>query len=281
MMDKKYRPPLAICIAGLLAAACASPEQAQRQIEEVDSEAALNRTKSEWSTPFWERGRPSADERPQEIFSSAVQAAPATGKLRTNLAIVGASDALYRELDNTAADYGYRLIPLWELQDALANTPTCDNATSAACVEALAAYPGARLVVTVENGSEVTIADAASGARWNSKELTFGKLGEELLELISQRADIAPWAMKAFRADDGLLYLSAGRANGLELGDELAIHEPGTLVRTPNGQPIIWSAGKRIGTVRIVGLFGSDLASLIPIEGQSPTPEHDLILVED
>jgi hypothetical protein len=87
--------------------------------------------------------------------------------------------------------------------------------------------------------------------------------------------------MKAFQGDDGRLYLSAGRANGLEAGDELAIHEPGTLVRAPNGQPITWRVGERVGTLRIGELFGSDLASLIPAEGQRPTPEHDLILVKD
>ncbi|WP_189571408.1 hypothetical protein [Marinobacter zhanjiangensis] len=245
------------------------------------ADKALGREEPEWSTPFWERGDSSADERSQSVSSSSVQATPASGQLRTNLAIVGASDYLYRELDNAAADYGFRLIPRAELRDALVNTPACDDTTSADCAEALAAYPGSRLVVTVEDGSSVTILDAASGARWGTTELTSGKQGEELLELASQRADIAPWAMKAFRADDGRLYLSAGRANGLEAGDELAIHEPGTLVRSPNGQPITWRKGERVGTLRIGELFGSDLASLVPVDGQRPTPEHDLILVKD
>ncbi|MFC4260819.1 hypothetical protein ACFOZ5_17515 [Marinobacter lacisalsi] len=237
---------------------------------------------SEWSTPFWERGGSTpVEERNREVSSSSVTAIPASGQLRTNLAIIGASDSLYRELDNTAADYGFRLIPRSELRDALTNTPACGDTTSADCAEALAAYPGSRLVVTVEDGSSVTIVDAASGARWGTTDLTSGKQGEELLELASQRADIAPWAMKAFRADDGRLYLSAGRANGLEAGDELAIHEPGTLVRAPNGQPITWRVGERVGTLRIGELFGSDLASLVPADGQRPTPEHDLILIED
>ncbi|MFL1407318.1 hypothetical protein ACJO2E_18395 [Marinobacter sp. M1N3S26] len=237
---------------------------------------------NEWETPFWERGGGApATDAPREVSSSSVEAVPAQGQLRTNLAVVGASDALFREMDNNAADYGFRLVPRSELRDAVANTPACQDTTTEACAEALAAYPGARLVITVNNDDSVTVVDAASGARWTEAALTSGKRGDELLDMASQRSDIAPWAMKAFQADDGRLYLSAGRANGLEAGDELAVHEPGTLVRAPNGQPITWRVGERVGTVRVAELFGSDLASLTPVEGQRLSPQHDLILVED
>ena len=282
MMDMKCRVFPAVCLTSLLIGGCVSSDQAQKQLETADSEAGLNMEESEWSTPFWERGGAApVRERSREVSSSSVAAAPASGQLRTNLAIIGASDPLFREMDNNAADYGFRLIPRSELRDAVANTPACDDTTAEACAEALAAYPGARLVVTVNNGDSVTIVDAASGARWAEAALTSGKRGDELLEMASQRSDIAPWAMKAFQADDGRLYLSAGRANGLEAGDELAVHEPGTLVRAPNGQPITWRVGERVGTVRVAELFGSDLASLTPVEGQRLSPQHDLILVED
>ena len=272
----------------LLLSACASHQQSQDQAE-VASEA-LGHEEPEWSTPFWERwaeggneNQSNAEKRNQGVDNSSKpdRIIEYPSSLATNLAIIGASNSLYRELANMAPDYGYRLIPRPDLQDALANTPACEDTTSEACAEALAAYPGARLVVTIEAGNTVTISDAASNARWSATELTSGEQGEELLELLSQRADIAPWAMKAFRADDGRLYLSAGRANGLEAGDELAIHEPGTLVRAPNGQPITWREGERVGTVHIGELFGSDLAALVPVAGQRPTPEHDLILIED
>ena len=264
----------------LLLNGCVSQQEAQRQLETANSDSALDMEENDWRTPFWERGggQPAQDAQPEA--SSSVAATPVAGQIRTNVAITGASGSFYRELDNAATDYGFRLIPRAELQEAIANTPECSDTTSEACAEALAAYPGARLVVTV-NGDNATVVDAASGARWDQASLTSGKPAEELLDMLSQRSDIAPWAMKAFRADDGRLYLSAGRANGLETGDELAIHEPGTLVRAPNGQPITWRKGERVGTVRIGELFGSDLASLVPVEGQRPSPEHDLILVED
>ncbi|SES90054.1 hypothetical protein SAMN04487962_102242 [Marinobacter segnicrescens] len=278
---------LAALSSALLLSACASQQQSQEQVE-IASEA-LGHEEPEWSTPFWERwteggneNQSNAKQRNQSVDNSRKpgRIIEFPSSLATNLAIIGAPDSLYRELDNMAADYGYRLIPRSELSDALTHTPACEDTTSEACAEALAAYPGARLVVTIEGGNAVTITDAASNARWSATELTSGKQGEELLELVSQRADIAPWAMKAFRADDGRLYLSAGRANGLEAGDELAIHEPGTLVRAPNGQPITWRAGERVGTVRIGELFGSDLAALVPVAGQRPTPEHDLVLID-
>lgn len=281
-MDKKYSTLSALLVTSLFVGGCVSSNQAQKQIETAESEAGLNMPGNEWSTPFWERGGGApASEAPREVSSSSVEAVPAKGQLRTNLAVIGASDALFREMDNNAADYGFRLIPRSELRDAIANTPACDDTTAESCAEALAAYPGARLVVTVTSGDTVTIVDAASGARWAEAALTSGKRGDELLEMTSQRSDIAPWAMKAFQADDGRLYLSAGRANGLETGDELAVHEPGTLVRAPNGQPITWRVGKRVGTVRVAELFGSDLASLAPVEGARLSPQHDLILAED
>lgn len=261
--------------------ACVSQQEAQRQIDDVGSDVAFKVEENEWKTPFWERGGGQPVEVAQApVASSSVAATPAPGQLRTNVAVVGASSTFYRELDNAAVHYGFRLIPQSEVRDAIANTPECGDTTSEACAEALAAYPGARLVVTVDNGDTVTIVDAASNARWSEAPLTSGKRGEELLEMMAQRSDIAPWAMKAFKADDGRLYLSAGRANGLEAGDELAVHEPGTLVRAPNGQPITWRMGERVGTVRISELFGSDLASLAPVEGARLSPEHDLVPVE-
>lgn len=281
-MDKKFSTLSTMLIASLFVGGCVSSNEAKKQIETAESEAGLNMPENEWSTPFWERGGGApATEEPQSVSSSSVEAVPAQGQLRTNLAVIGASDALFREMDNNAADYGFRLIPRSELRDAIANTPACDDTTAESCAEALAAYPGARLVATVTSGDTVTIVDAASGARWAEAALTSGKRGDELLEMTSQRSDIAPWAMKAFQADDGRLYLSAGRANGLETGDELAVHEPGTLVRAPNGQPITWRVGERVGTVRVAELFGSDLASLAPVEGARLSPQHDLILAED
>lgn len=283
-----FKPLLMVASTAFLLTACASGQNAQEQQETAS--AALGHEEPEWGTPFWERWAQGGGANQNQKGDSdqrrsgdrqAGQSVAYPSSLATNLAVIGSPDSLHRELDNTAADYGFRLIPRSELNDALANTPACDDTTSEACSEALAAYPGARMVVTVEGDNSVTITDAASNARWGATELTSGKQGEELLELVSQRADIAPWAMKAFRADDGRLYLSAGRANGLEAGDELAIHEPGTLVRAPNGQPITWRAGERVGTVRIGELFGSDLSALVPVAGQRPTPEHDLILIED
>lgn len=276
-----YRPrftSLVTVLSFTLLTACATSQQSKQQIKIADD--ALGYEEPEWGKPFWERGASQEKEEPaRQVNSSSVKATPRSDELRTNLAIVGASGSFYRALDNLAADYGFRLIPRSELAGALTSTPACADTVSEACAEALATYPGARMVVTIEDDSSVTITDAASNARWGTTELTSGKQSEELLELVSQRADIAPWVMKAFRADDGRLYLSAGRANGLETGDELAIHEPGTLVRAPNGQPITWRAGERVGTLRIDELLGSDLSSLIPIEGQRPTPQHDLILI--
>lgn len=268
--------------AGTLAlSGCVTQQEAEEQIRAAESPAGFDRRQNEWSEPFWSRFRENPAQTAQQTDpqrAAAESAAPPAGVLRTSIAVTGLSATRYRELDAAAADYNFYLIPRADLSEAIANTAACGDTASADCALALALYPGARFVVTVEGNSDVTITDAASGAQWPTTELESNDLTGELLELIRDRNEIAPWAMRAFRADDGRFYLSAGRANGLETGMELTVHEAGTLVRSPNGQPIAWRPGEAVGKVRIGDLFGSNLSSLLVLEGPQPGPDHQLIL---
>ncbi|WP_339804349.1 hypothetical protein [uncultured Marinobacter sp.] len=277
-MQSRFLIPTLITSA-LILSACVSPQQAEEQIAVADSEAGFNIQENQWSTPFWERLRQDPAQASQQASNNAQASyAPPSGVLRTSVAVTGLSATRFRDLASAAADYQLHLVPRAELAEAIDSTPACSDTTSTACADALALYPGARFVVTVQGNSDVTVTDAASGAQWPTTQLEGGDLNNELLELIRDRNQIAPWAMRAFRGDDGRLYLSAGRANGLETNMELTVHEAGTLVRAPNGQPIAWRPGDAVGKVRIGDLFGSNLATLLPVEGTQPGADHQLIL---
>ncbi|SFR80264.1 hypothetical protein SAMN05216203_3061 [Marinobacter daqiaonensis] len=278
-------------MAAVTVTSCVSSEQAAEQIATVDSDALLNREASNWERPFWETDSPRREQDEEESRSEPLESAIREARNRTyevpagilleNIAVIGAPSSVVRNMGRAAPDYGFRIIPPADTSEALNRIEACGDTTSLACAEAMAAYPGARLVITVSNNEQATIVDAASGASWGNIPLDGPDLAGEILDMAVARTEIAPWAMKPFLADDGRLYLSAGRANGVEPGMEFAVHEPGTLVRSPNGQPVTWRKGERIGTVRIGELYGSDLASLAPVQGQRPTPEHDLILIEE
>lgn len=264
-----------------LLSACVSQQQAQEQMATVDSEAGLDRPANEWSEPFWTRFRENPAQAAQQTDAgraAAASVAPPAGSLHTSIAVTGLSATRFREMGAAAADYGFYLIPRAELAETIDNTPACTDTTSVDCAQALALYPGARFLITVEGNSDITITDAASGAQWPTTELEGHDLNRELLEQVRERRAIAPWAMRAFQGDDGRYYLSAGRANGLETGDELTVHNAGTLVRSPNGQPITWRPGEAVGKARVGDLFGSNLSTLIITEGPQPGPDHQLIL---
>lgn len=274
-------------------AGCVSSKQAEQQIADADSEAGFNTPETEWSAPPWQgafggNGNASPEQESSQSVQQASTAATgsravfnAEGKYLTNLAIIGLPQGQVRELYNEATEYGFRIIPPADLTSSIQNTEECAERMTRDCAYALAAYPGARLIALVTDDSQATLIDTSSGGLWQGLDLGATSPGESLLEIAYERSEIGPWAMKPFLADDGRLYLSAGRANGLEEGTTLAVHERGTLVSTPNGDPVTWRAGERVGTARIGELFGSDLASLVPVEGQRPTADHDLILVQE
>jgi hypothetical protein len=286
MQKHRITPWLVASAAGLLLGGCVSPEQAREQVAVVDSSAGLDREESNWERPFWEQG---GGESASRDAGNANGSAPASGgevvantggRILTNLAVTGLSSRQSRALAQAAPDHGFRVVPRADLSEAMARSPECDDASSLACARALAVYAGTRMVITVEGDSEAVVADSSVGAIYPSVSLDTDDTTQALLDLARDKAAIAPWTLRAFRADDGRLYLSAGRANGLEQGMELTVHEPGTLVRAPNGQPINWRAGEAVGRVRVAELFGNSLAALNPVTGQRPTSEHDLILAE-
>ncbi|WP_336367602.1 hypothetical protein [Marinobacter sp. C2H3] len=87
-----------------------------------------------------------------------------------------------------------------------------------------------------------------------------------------------PWLIRRVPTEDGRVLISAGRAAGVAVGDELTVHAPGHLLRTPDGQPLAWQAGPLKGRVRVMDLVGDNLAVVGTVEGDAPTVSDELLL---
>lgn len=262
-------------LAAALASGCASnPDE---QMAAVDSKAGLDREESNWQTPFWERWRDEGEARQQVTSAnSAPDTQPGTDQRLANLALIGDLTADEAELETVAVRNGFRLINQRTVNEAMAQIEDCQDTRSMACAEALAAYPGARLVVVLEDG-QATVLDPSSGAEYGAAPVSDG---EALIELAADRSEIGPWAMRSFTGDDQQLYLAVGEANGLQQGQTLAVHEEGRLVRSPGGQPIAWRPGEKVGEVRISELLGPSLSTLERVSGDTPSDDHVLLLQE-
>ncbi|EMP54480.1 hypothetical protein MSNKSG1_16021 [Marinobacter santoriniensis NKSG1] len=269
---------IATSLVGFLLTGCttAPPDE---QISVADSSEALGYEKPDWQTPFWERNR--TPEASEAEAAPPPQASPSTdGVLRANIGIVvgeNVSPGLETALRNKATRYGFIPVPTSALRDAARRIPECSDLRSLACARALAVYPGVRLMMIVKN-RELTLIDPSAGAIYPSTELPSDNPADAALKLAAERSTLSPWVLRAFPGDDGQLYISAGSDNGVTPGTELTVHEPGTLVRAPSGQPVAWRPGKTIGKARVVELVGSNLAVVVSKSGTSLTPDMDLLI---
>jgi hypothetical protein len=60
------------------------------------------------------------------------------------------------------------------------------------------------------------------------------------------------------------------------VGDELAVHSEGSLVRSPSGQVIAWEPGPEVGSVRIKEFVGENISLAEQVSGQMPKPKDRL-----
>lgn len=274
MHQRILRPILSSILAAVLISGCASNPEEQK--EWVDSEAGLGELpEPEWQTPIWERWENAEQAREEAaLVGSTVPEQPGSGQRLANLALIGELPAAETMLETLAIRHGFRLINQRTLEEALSQVEACQNIRSMACAKALGAFPGARLVVVIENGNAVVL-DPSSGAEYGATPVNDA---EALMDLAADRSELGPWAMRSFRGDDQQLYLAVGQANGMEQGQTLAVHEEGRLVRSPTGQPVGWRPGNKIGEVRISGLLGPALSTLETVSGEAPGDKNVLLL---
>ena len=250
----------------------------------VDSQAAFNTDKPNWETPFWERWAnvgPRQAERPDTTDGEAPLA---------NIGLVlspaiSDGEALISTLYSDASEQGLRPLPGGLVAETLNSAEPCQQDTAAqACLASLAAYPGVRMLVEVTpaqdgNGLSAELHDTSLNAHYRIDRFANSEAGAAaLMDEINRRVAMAPWSSRAFQGEDGGLYISASRVNGLNQGQQLDVREPGKAVRAPSGQVVAFRPGQSVGRVEIVEFVGDYLAVVKTVSGQTPDDRHWITL---
>lgn len=254
---------------------------ASDQVDMADSDAALKYQKPDWQKPFWEQDRGTASTKADRPEPDAKP----SGQTLTNIGLVTdrsgqtVAAAWPDKLQATAASYGFHLVPQTQLNEALQRSSSCaDNALTVDCAHSLAVFPGVRMLIDLSENQTITIVDGSAGVAYPAMRLPASDTNDALMQQARERANLGPWTLKVFTGNDNRLYITAGKVNGLEVGTELTVHKPGQLVSAPNGQPIAWRAGDRIGKVKVAELVGNQLAVIASVSGEKPTPADELLL---
>jgi hypothetical protein len=185
-----------------------------------------------------------------------------------------------------------------KVQEVMARVE-CPKKDLACLSVALGVYPGARMVTLVEEFSipqkdkgsvtaKISVVDTGLMYRYPVMEITvpienkdkdaaIAKTLQQPLILAAKKSEIMPWFCRAFSAEKGEWYVSAGKASGLKPGDKLQVTAPGKTVKSPVGLPAGWLDGAQKGTLTVIKLFGEDFAVCVLDKGDGPAPE-DLLM---
>ena len=232
-------------------------------------------------------------------FKVAVLASPevhrSTQQMKTNLSEAAAGQF--------AENQRFILVGPEESKEILSQQGlTVGRDGKAKIARALGIYPAARLVVFLDKLSldqkgkgwiSYTLLDGFSGRTVHQQEETVsaaraspGK--DELLRLLlvkmaadmEKRAGKYGWSSRVAMVEGQQVYLSAGRASGLKIGDVFAIYGPGKEIIHPTAKVSMgFQPGPYKGKVQVSNLFGPDAAEAIALEGAGKIETNDLVVV--
>ncbi|HEX5676630.1 MAG TPA: hypothetical protein VFX91_01545 [Alcanivorax sp.] len=251
----------------------------------VDSQAAFDTDRPNWETPFWERWANAGTSNAERPDTAGGEAPLANIGLVLDPAIKD-GQALIETLYSDAQGQGLRPLPGGLVAETLSSADACQEQTpiSDACLASLATYPGVRMLVEVApaaegSGLSAKLHDTSLNAHYRIDRFANSEAGAAaLMEEINRRVAMAPWSTRAFQGEDGGLYISASRVNGLNQGQQLDVREPGTAVRAPSGQVVAFRPGQSVGQVEIVEFVGDYLAVVKTVSGQTPDSRHWITL---
>ncbi|MCK8516621.1 hypothetical protein M0534_09835 [Methylonatrum kenyense] len=202
-------------------------------------------------------------------------------------------DRLETAFKAAALDMPIRLISDRRTRDAVERAG-CSIENASACAETLRRDLGLRMLIEVRvtddqrvavrnhdlemQGamSERRLAPGTPSGRVSARSLE--ELGENVLRDSLEQARRMPWfARPVDAAAEERWIINAGRASGLTAGQQLRVHQPGRLIRGPEGQPRSWLRGPAIGVVEVTDLEDEDRARVRLLDGQGPASESVLI----
>jgi len=167
---------------------------------------------------------------------------------------------------------------------------------------ALGIYPAARLIVfvdklllkstvdTLDGRLSYTLVDGFSG-RTIEQEDEIGsvarsgsgtgdlleKLVGEMVSDLQKRAARYTWSSRVAMVEGNRIYLSSGKASGLQRGDIFVVHGPGREIIHPTAKVSMgFQQGPYKGRVEVVSLFGKDAAEATVLEGSAKIEPNDL-----
>ncbi|WP_348767433.1 hypothetical protein [uncultured Salinisphaera sp.] len=283
----------------------------------ADSEAAFGYEQTDWGKPFWDKWLDSAREegRAEAVRSgqapatavattSAATSVDSTG-LKPKLGLYIAKDAresmtsyrLISALERNAARHGLTLIKPNELDEAVGGSDACGSESPLDCPRLLAIFPGIRGLLVVDqrgSGDTVTLESRMMDPDFDIRyeplstrvQVSDGTnsdvdiWSDRILDTAADRIGVAPWFTHTFALKGEDMYINAGSAAGLKIGDELAIHSEGSLVRSPSGQVIAWEPGPEVGRVRVKEFVGENIALAEQVSGEMPKPKDRLTYVD-
>lgn len=308
---KRFRKAWVAAMLGVVTlTGCAGNRNQRTQPEEhplLYSESALDYESPNWGQPFWERWANEA---------KSTQAAEMPEELRYKVGIfvdptsnggdAAIASELIQALSADAARYGLLMVNPDILREEIARSG-CSINQPKSCGPVLAIHPGIRGMLIVETDSAAAddtvlgvtsrLIDADFGMSYQGQRTTLRIQQDRLLEqgpaldawrhrVLTATADhltsVAPWFTHGFAISDdqNVIYLSAGRSSGLDVGTRLNIHEGGRTVSSPNGQVVGWDPGPVVGQVRVTRLLGEQMSAAELVSGRLPRPEDKLTLAE-
>ena len=185
-----------------------------------------------------------------------------------------------------------RLLPDADMRVALRDAG-CSVDNAIACAETLRREQGVRMLIEVRaedddrmavryHDLEMTgamrerrLAPGTPSGRISARSLE--ELGDTVLRDGLEQARRMPWFARPVQVVDEGWTINAGRASGLTTGQQLRVHQPGRLIRGPDGLPSSWLRGPAIGVVEVMTLQDEDRARVRLLDGQGPAAESVLI----
>jgi curli biogenesis system outer membrane secretion channel CsgG len=106
---------------------------------------------------------------------------------------------------------------------------------------------GTVMGVGTQSGYDSSLNDKAISA-------AISKLVSNLLENLLEQ----PWQSSIVEKEADAVFIAGGKSQGLRVGDTLVVYERGKLVKNPQTGGSLELPGKKVGTIEVVDLFGTD-----------------------